>query len=357
VAGFASSPAPVISGFSSISAENFTFLGNGVNILSTVGAGSYGNTQVASYLLNFDGDIEFTSSTARIGNVDVITVMDSIRSPAYQFSNGTSIFDGITGGSTYGNTEVAAYLPTYSGDLTVNFANISSLRANSGAIIGNVIINSRLPNYDAVIAYVEVGQDMLIESGNDLTLAGIGNVNIQPGNGNVVRFPAGMIPGTVQFDVPVNSINATDSTSISTGALTIAGGIGVAGNLNVGGNIVQQTAYYETYSNIANLGGNLTCNFNLGTVFYATLDSNVTANFTNVNAITSTVSGATIIVDQGATAYRVANVQVNGVNQTVQWIGAAAGVGTASNTDIVSFSLIHLGGGAYRVLGQQSSYG
>jgi hypothetical protein len=91
---------------------------NGVNILSTV-AGTYGNAQVASYLLNFDGDIEFTSSTARIGNVDVITVTDSIRSPAYQFSNGVSIFDGITGGSTYGNTEVAAYLLTYSGNIAV----------------------------------------------------------------------------------------------------------------------------------------------------------------------------------------------------------------------------------------------
>jgi hypothetical protein len=243
VAGFASSPAPVISGFSSISAENFRFQGNGVNILSTVGAGAYGNTQVASYLLNFDGDIEFTSSTAKIGNVDVITVMDSIRSPAYQFSNGVSIFDGITG--TYSNTNVAAYLTT---------------------------------------------------------------------------------------------------------------GVTTA-NLTATGNVVQQSAYYETYGNISNTGGNLTCNFNLGTTFYAALTANVTANFTNVNAIASTVSGATIIVDQGATAYRIANVQVNGVNQTVRWVGAVAGAGTASNTDIVSFSLIHLGGGAYRVLGQQSSYG
>jgi hypothetical protein len=38
VAGFASSPAPIISGFSSISAENFRFQGNGVNILSDIGA-------------------------------------------------------------------------------------------------------------------------------------------------------------------------------------------------------------------------------------------------------------------------------------------------------------------------------
>ena len=87
------------------------------------------------------------------------------------------------------------------------------------------------------------------------------------------------------------------------------------------------------------------------------MSANVTANFTNVNAISSTVTGATIVVDQGATAYRIANVQVNGVNQTVKWVGAIAGAGTASNTDVMSFSLINLGGGAYRVLGQISNYG
>ena len=98
-----------ITTIANVIATTFRFA-NGVNILSTVGAGSYGNANVASYMLHFDGDIEFTSSTARIGNVDVITVGDHIRSPSYQFSNGTSILAGITG--TYSNTNVASYLTT-----------------------------------------------------------------------------------------------------------------------------------------------------------------------------------------------------------------------------------------------------
>ena len=145
------------------------------------------------------------------------------------------------------------------------------------------------------------------------------------------------------------ALNALDTISTT-------GNVSVGGNLTVTGNLVQQTAYYETYGNVSNTGGNLTCNFNLGTTFYAALTANVTANFTNVNAVSSTVTGATIIVDQGATAYRVANVQVNGVNQTVKWVGATTGTGTASNTDVMSFSLIHLGSGTYRVLGQISNY-
>jgi hypothetical protein len=225
-----------------INANQYNFA-NGVNILSTVGAGAYGNTQVASYLLNFDGDIEFTSSTAKIGNVDVITVMDSIRSPAYQFSNGTSILAGITG--TYSNTNVAAYLTT---------------------------------------------------------------------------------------------------------------GITTA-NLTTTGNVVQQSAYYETYANITNSGGNLTCNFVNGATFYATLTTNVTVNFANAVATAGQVTGATIIVDQGATAYSVANIQINGGGvQTVKWAGGTTNTGTASNTDVMSFSLISLDGTSWRILGQIANY-
>jgi hypothetical protein len=78
-----------------------------------VGAGSYGNANVARYLLNFDGDIEFTSSTAKFGNVDVITVMDNIQSPAYRFSNGVSILSGVVSKTT-GSWTVTAGTNTYS---------------------------------------------------------------------------------------------------------------------------------------------------------------------------------------------------------------------------------------------------
>jgi hypothetical protein len=148
VAGFASSPAPVISGFSSISAENFRFQGNGVNILSTVGANSYGNTQVATYLSNYNGDINFTSSTAIISNVDVITVGAHIQSPAYQFSNGVSIFDGITGGggTTYTNANVVAMLAANSSIFIGNTNNVNtySLQANNTQMFigGNAAIAS-----------------------------------------------------------------------------------------------------------------------------------------------------------------------------------------------------------------------
>lgn len=70
VAGFASSPAPIISGFSSVSAENFRFLGNGVNILSTV-AGTYSNANVAAYLPTYNGNIAGTTNGYTLGYIDI----------------------------------------------------------------------------------------------------------------------------------------------------------------------------------------------------------------------------------------------------------------------------------------------
>jgi hypothetical protein len=243
-----------------------------------------------------------------------------------------------------------------------------ALRVAGGAgILGNLYIGGNLFLAGTnVLAYISSDTTSTVAISANLgayqTYANA-NAATQATSINTVNANIGAYQTYANTKIGTNSnsnlvvVSSAQSTSTTTGALVISGGTGIAGNLYVGGNISQQGAYYETYGNVSNTGGNLTCNFNLGSVFYSTLTANVTANFTNVNAIANTVTGATIIVDQGATAYRVANVQINGVNQTVKWVGATVGAGTASNTDIMSFSLIYLGGTTYRVLGQISNYG
>jgi hypothetical protein len=134
-----------------------------------------------------------------------------------------------------------------------------------------------------------------------------------------------------------------------------------SGNLTVGGNIIQQRAYYETFGNLSNNGGNLVCNFNNGTIFNVTsLNANVTASFENVSTITNSATGAVILVAQGATVYRVANIQINGFNTNVRWInGTGTGVaptGSVNSTDILSFSMLYLGFNTWSVFGQLSSF-
>ena len=178
--------------------------------------------------------------------------------------------------------------------------------------------------------------------------------------GNIISNGAGLtVNGLV---VSGNNVTAygnltTNADLIVRGNITTSG-LGILGNVILSSNVIQQSAYYESYSNVANSGGNLTCNFNLGTIFYVpSLTAAVTANFTNVNATSGTVTGATVIIDQGATAYTIANIQINGIQQPIKWVNAVVPGGFANNTDIISFSMIYLGSGNYRVLGQLSSYG
>jgi len=133
------------------------------------------------------------------------------------------------------------------------------------------------------------------------------------------------------------------------------------GNLTVGGNIIQQRAYYESFANLSNNGGNLVCNFNTGTIFNVTsLTANVTASFENVSTINNTAAGAIVLITQGATAFKIANVQVNGVNTYVRWFsGNGTGIsptGVASNIDVVSFSMVYLGFNTWTIFGQLSSF-
>jgi hypothetical protein len=174
-----------------------------------VGAGAYGNTQVASYLLNFDGDIEFTSSTAKIGNVDVITVMDSIRSPAYQFSNGASILSNVvtkvsdswivtTGTATYSFT--VPEQGTYQLWVDCNIPN-GILAWNATA----TVTNSNVPVVGAQYAWVYDG------GGTPIDFVSIPNQFIGTAN-TIVRSNTAPSATTNRFDFGINNTSGGNVT-------------------------------------------------------------------------------------------------------------------------------------------------
>jgi hypothetical protein len=186
------------------------------------------------------------------------------------------------------------------------------------------------------------------------TISTIATFNRAASGANIVIPSSGSInfANGVSILSTVGTYSNTNVTAYLTTGVTTA-------NLTIAGNVVQQGAYYETFSNVTNTGGNLVCNFANSATFYTTLTANVTANIYNVTATAGRATSVTLIVDQGATPYGVANIQINGGSvQTIRWAGGAGpNVGTASNTDIMSFSLISLNGTDWRVLGQISNYG
>jgi hypothetical protein len=129
-----------ISQIDTIFANNYVYA-NGVSILDGIGS-NYGNTEVNTYLTNYDGDINFTSSVAIISNVDVITVLDHIRSPAYQYSNGVSILDGFS--SNTANLWNNGYTVSLGSDGTTTFPDHGAVTMTGNLTVGNLTVNGNV---------------------------------------------------------------------------------------------------------------------------------------------------------------------------------------------------------------------
>jgi hypothetical protein len=396
-----------ISGVNYIFATNYVYP-NGVSILTGIsgGAGTYSNTNVEAYFGANIGTLFLgnASTNANLGayqsyaNANIGTLF--LGNASTQANLGAFQTYANTTFTSYSNTNAAAYLTLGatigSGSTTANLvaaATTTSTSTTTGALVvlggagvaGNVYADK---------FYTANG---IFWSGNGAAYAAGG------GGGSSFTYtasataPGSPVVGDQWFDttdgtlyeyiddgdsdqwIDIQSPTLASNTAVTslygntqvaqylptylptfTGTLTPSL-ITNSGNLTVAGNIVQQQAYYETFGNLTNVGGNLTCNFNNGTIFNVTsITANVTANFTNVNAISNGATGAVVLLTQGATAYKIANVQVNGVNTYVRWVnGNSSGIspmGLASNTDIVSFSIMNLGSGSWMILGQLSSF-
>jgi hypothetical protein len=227
----------------------------------------------------------------------------------------------------------------------------------------SIAIGSATAYYQQGTGAVAIGTSAgALQQGNHAIAIGTGAGSALQGNNSIILNATGSaLEQTTDntFTVaPIRNTSGTDGVlQYNNSTKEISYSSTLVGNLSVTGNITQQSAYYETYANVVNVDGNLTCNFVNGATFYATLTANVTVNFTNVVATAGQVTGATLIVDQGATPYSVANIQINsGGVQTIKWAGGTTNTGTASNTDVMSFSLISLDGTSWRILGQIANY-
>ena len=144
---------------------------------------------------------------------------------------------------------------------------------------------------------------------------------------------------------------------LTTGAQPNITSVGTLSGLTVSG-VSSYGLTADVLSTLTGATGTVAHDLTPGGVFYHTsVAANFTANFTNVPTTNSRVLMATLIISQGATPYISNAVQIDGVAQTIKWIGSAAPTGTASKIDIISFTLIRTGS-AWIILGQASvNYG
>jgi hypothetical protein len=222
--------------------------------------------------LSVTGNINTSSAITAVGNV----------TGNYFLGNG-ALLTGITAASSYGDSNVAAYLPTYTGNLVsltgpvTTTANITGGNVLTGGIIsatGNITSIANISGGNvlssALIQGVTLSASGNIDGGNIATagtVTAIGNItttaNISGGNlitPGLISAVGNIVGGNLNaagLSLSSNVVSALNSTSAITTTANITGGniiaAGTGGNIS-GANVISGT----TLSVTANItGGNL----------------------------------------------------------------------------------------------------
>lgn len=216
--------------------------GNGVTITSTGGSGT--------------GVVTINSGTTAFGNIVSINLDGNAANVLH--GDGTWSADQ----TTYGNSNVAAYLPTYTGNIggnviTANLfsGNGSSLRAIAGANVSGFVPNANVANTAFAVAAANVSG-----LGNIATVNLTGsNANVLYGNGVFAPVSgAGGLPlanGNSNFNIATANGNATVGvageytwTFDTTGNVTIPGSIIGTSTINIDNRATGNNADINLYS-------------------------------------------------------------------------------------------------------------
>jgi len=217
---------------------------------------AYGNTKVLAYTSPIGTPSgTFGSSTA----IPILTVSDDGRVQGI-----SEVTISIPPQNTYSNTNVAAYMPTYTGSLA-NSSDIIALYANAatqaGQISGKAAISGQVFTGNVEAPY-------FIGDGSQLTNLNIPSGSVQltgnvTGSGttgspiNTTIAASGVTPGTYGSDnaVPVITVGADGRVTTLT-TQPIGGGGGSYGNANVQAYLPTYTGSLELSSSVINLWAN-----------------------------------------------------------------------------------------------------
>lgn len=205
-------------------------------------------------------------------------------------------------------------------------------------------------------------------TGTSVTATNItANTGVFTGNGAALTNLNGAnVTGTVA--------NATYATSA--GTATTAGTVTTAAQPNITSvgnlislNVLGTTSVYETIENVTLIGAQIgDYNYNLldGAIQYSTANAigNVNLNFrgnstTTANSIIANGKSitATYLLTNGATAYQIGNVAIDGTASTIKWVGGVAPTKYSNTIQSYTFTIVKTSTTpTYTVLGSMTRY-
>lgn len=162
--------------------------------------------------------------------------------------------------------------------------------------------------------------------------------------------------------VTINGItyqyNSTDSVWNRVGqeSITISNESFTTAGLFVQG-LTQLQESSEIVNNISGATGTVEHDISTGSTFYHTsISANFTANFTNAPTTGGRVTTVVLVLVQGSTPRYPNAIQIDGVPQTIKWLGALTPQPIANRVELATFALLRIGT-TWTVFGQLTSFG
>lgn len=300
--------------------------------------------------------VTFTGTPANGALIEVRTMQAS----------GLGVLTGLIYDNFTGNGSTTAYTlsiaPTNKNFTIVTIGGLVQNKVNYSVSGTTLTFNTAPPNTEA-IEVITLGPAVNTATPNTLQ-NGTSSVNVlQSGNVNISSAgTSNVLVVTNDSAIITGNLTVTGTTNVTSATVTNNAqpnitSVGTLTSLSVSG-LSSYGLTADVLSTLTGATGVVTHNVSTGGVFYHTSPAaNFTANFTNVPTTNGRVLMCTLIISQGATPYISNIVQIDGVAQTIKWLGAYTPSGAANKIDIISFSLIRTGS-AWTVLGQASiNYG
>ena len=310
------------------------------------------NANVAAYLPTYTGNIGagniITSGTS--GN---ITGVSYISASNYVYPNGVSILTGI--GGTYSNANAAAYLVTATGNIAAGNVIVSSNISG-----GRFFTSSGIYWSGNGAAYAAGGGGSFTASATAPVSPGLGSFWYKTTTDVLYEY---INDGTTSYwvDIQTQTI-AANTAGVSTFAGTVFGA-----NITFTGSITGTVGYLIERANVVASAPPAVTNLDLITAPILYFTSNTTQNITaNIRGNSTTTLNSLLAIGQSttfvifvpnATAYYINTVKVDNTTVTPYWQGGiTVSAGNANSIDIYTFAVLKTANATFKVFASQVKY-
>ena len=314
-------------------AKSFAYTMTGTAASPATGAITCERKQRMTSDLDVAGQLKVRPTWNTASSTEALT----INATNTQSGNGTTLIKAQVGGTDKfivdkdGNITAAGNLTVAGTTTTINSTDLSI--ADKTVIVANGASSSSSAND----AGLQIGSSNLsFKYNHGSTRWDLPNAGLNIGG-------ALLIGGNTAIGVDGSNQPVSLASTITASSLT---SIGTLSGLTVSG-VSQFRSLVEQVSVLGSgASGNQSYDFaNQAIYYHPSLNGDITASLSNVPTTDGQAYSISIVVDQGATPYKLSSsIGINGASKTIKWSNASQPTGDASRTNIWSLSILRTGG-------------